>query len=327
MLLNLIIDGNYILSRLVFTLHKNNLLYGALSQSLENTIVSYKKLYPFTNIYLVSDSKEKSWRKNLNSNYKATRKKDTDIDWSFVYKVYDEFKQNIKGARILESPRIEGDDWIAFLVHKNNQNNQSNFIVSNDYDIKQLIKFDIENEWINFMSNEMYNQEKIFLPKNYQIFINKIQGKSNDDIFNLNDNTEFLNLMFRFINKYNLNEIDSIESLMIKIISGDTSDNIQSVYQTSKSGKVRGIGAKGAQSVYDSYLVEFGEPSLQDPDLFENIADIICEKKKVSKTNIQPIVSRIQENMKLIDLRVYNFPPEIVDSMNNVYNQNIVWQS
>ena len=133
--------------------------------------------------------------------------------------------------------------------------------------------------------------------------------------------------MFRFINKYNLNEIDSIESLMIKIISGDTSDNIQSVYQTSKSGKVRGIGAKGAQSVYDSYLVEFGEPSLQDPDLFENIADIICEKKKVSKTNIQPIVSRIQENMKLIDLRVYNFPPEIVDSMNNVYNQNIVWQS
>ena len=327
MLLNLIIDGNYILSRLVFTLHKNNLLYGALSQSLENTIISYKKLYPFTNIYLVSDSKEKSWRKNLNSNYKATRKKDTDIDWSFVYKVYDEFKQNIKGARILESPRIEGDDWIAFLVHKNNQNKQSNFIVSNDYDIKQLIKFDIENEWINFMSNEMYNQEKIFLPKNYQIFVNKIKGKSNDDIFNLNDNTEFLNLMSRFINKYNLNEIDSIESLMIKIISGDTSDNIQSVYQTSKSGKVRGIGAKGAQSVYDSYLVEFGEPSLQDPDLFENIADIICEKKKVSKTNIQPIVSRIQENMKLIDLRVYNFPPEIVDSMNNVYNQNIVWQS
>ena len=327
MLLNLIIDGNYILSRLVFTLHKNNLLYGALSQSLENTIISYKKLYPFTNIYLVSDSKEKSWRKNLNSNYKSTRKKDTDIDWSFVYKVYDEFKQNIKGARILESPRIEGDDWIAFLVHKNNQNNQSNFIVSNDYDIKQLIKFDIENEWINFMSNEMYNQEKIFLPKNYQIFVNKIKGKSNDDIFNLNDNTEFLNLMSRFINKYNLNEIDSIESLMIKIISGDTSDNIQSVYQSSKAGKVRGIGAKGAQSVYDSYLVEFGEPSLQDPDLFENIADIICEKKKVSKINIQPIVSRIQENMKLIDLRVYNFPPEIVDSMNNVYNQNIVWQS
>ena len=37
MLCDLIIDGNYILSRLVFTLHKNNLLYGALHKSLENT--------------------------------------------------------------------------------------------------------------------------------------------------------------------------------------------------------------------------------------------------------------------------------------------------
>ncbi len=166
MLLNCIIDGNYILSRLVFTLHKNNLLYGALTQSLENTITNYKKLYPFATMYLVSDSKEKSWRKKLNDNYKATRKKDSDIDWSFVYKTYDDFKQNLKSVKLLESPRIEGDDWISFLVQKLNENGQSNFIVSNDYDIKQLILFDLDKEWINFMSNEMYNQEKIFLPKN-----------------------------------------------------------------------------------------------------------------------------------------------------------------
>ena len=197
---------------------------------------------------------------------------------------------------------------------------QSNFIVSNDHDIKQLLRFNLENEWMNFMSNEMYNQEKIFLPKNYQIFLNKVGNKSNDDIFNLNDNTEFLNLMNRFINKYQLQEIDNLESLLIKIISGDTSDNIQSVYQTSKSGKVRGIGSKGAYSIYESYLTEFGDPSLQDPDLFENIADIICEKKKISKTNIENIVRRIHDNMKLIDLRVNNFPDEIVNSMDKVYN-------
>ena len=41
MLVDLIIDGNYILSRLVFTLHKNNLLFGALNRSLENTIKNY----------------------------------------------------------------------------------------------------------------------------------------------------------------------------------------------------------------------------------------------------------------------------------------------
>jgi len=320
MLLNCIIDGNYILSRLVFTLHKNNLLYGALSQSLENSILNYKKFYPFTNVYLVSDSKDRSWRKELHQNYKSNRKKDSDIDWSFVYKAYDEFKQNVKGVKLLEYPRIEGDDWIAFLVQKSNQKKQSNFIVSNDHDIKQLIRFNLENEWINFMSNEMYNQEKIFLPKNYQIFLNKVSNKNNDDIFNLNDNTEFLSLMSRFTNKYQLNEIDNMESLITKIISGDTSDNISSVYQTNKSGKVRGIGIKGAFSIYENYLSEFGEPSLTDPDLFENIADLICEKKKVSKSNISAIVDRINENMKLIDLRVESFPDEIVKNMEKVYN-------
>ena len=320
MLLNCIIDGNYILSRLVFTLHKNNLLYGALTQSLENSISNYKKMYPFCNIYVVSDSKEKSWRKNLNSSYKATRKKDSDIDWRFVYKAYDEFKASLKAVKLLESPTIEGDDWISFLVQKNNEKGQSNFIVSNDYDIKQLIRFDLDSEWINFMSNEMYNQEKIFLPKNYQIFLNKVGNKNNNDIFHLNDNQEFINLMNRFINKYNLNEINSTHSLLIKVISGDVSDNIQSVYHSTKSGKVRGIGAKGAQSIYETYLSEFGDPSLQDPDLFENIADIICEKKKISKTNIDHIVDKINQNMKLIDLRVHNFPDEIVNNMNQVYN-------
>jgi 5'-3' exonuclease len=85
MLCDLIIDGNFFPNRMVFTLHKNNLLFGVLHKSLEISILNYKKWYPFANIYLVSDSKEKSWRKKLNQNYKANRKKDSDIDWEFVF--------------------------------------------------------------------------------------------------------------------------------------------------------------------------------------------------------------------------------------------------
>ncbi len=150
--------------------------------------------------------------------------------------------------------------------------------------------------------------------------MNKISGNQNDDIFNLNDNGEFLRLMNRFINKYQLIEINNMQSLFVKIISGDISDNIQSVYQTTKSGKIRGIGSKGAHSIYETYLVEFGEPSLEDPDLFENIADVICEKKKISKTNINQIVSKIKDNMKLIDLRINNFPDEIRENMVHLFN-------
>ena len=316
MVCDLIIDGNYILSKNTFTLHKNNLLFGALHKSLENTVNNYRKWYPFANIYLVSDSKEKSWRKQLIKGYKATRKKDSDIDWNFVYNAYGEFKESLKGlVKVLEAPHVEGDDWISFLVTKANKEGRSTIIVSNDYDIKQIVNYGLDPLYINIMTNEMYNKEKLFMPRNYQVFMNKVSKLPNDDIFNLNDNNDFLLLMDRFLNKYEINEIDPVESLIIKIISGDTSDNIGSVWSQTKNGKKRGIGEKGAKGIYDEYLVEFGELNLHDPDLYENIADLICEKKKISKTQIESIVENIKGNMKLIDLRLHNLPEEIIEKM------------
>jgi len=323
MLCDLILDGNYLLNKNTFTLHKNNLLFGALHKSLENTVNNYRKWYPFANVYLVSDSKEKSWRKKLTNSYKATRKKDSDIDWTFVYNAYGEFKESFKNIiKIMEAPHIEGDDWISFLVNKANRQGRSAIIVSNDHDIKQIVGYGTEPLYINIMTNEMYNKEKLFLPKNYQIFLNKVSKLPNNDIFNLNDNTDFLTLLDRFINKYEINEIDPVESLLIKIISGDQSDNIESVWSQVKSGRKRGIGTKGAKTIYDEYKSEFGEINLFDPDLYENIADLICEKKKISKTQIESIVERIKSNMRLIDLRIQNLPEEIVDKMENRFSEN-----
>ena len=105
------------------------------------------------------------------------------------------------------------------------------------------------------------------------------------------------------------------------MVSGDISDNIKSVYEVSKNGKKRGIGQKGAQSIYETYISEFGEVSINDPDLFDNIADIICEKKKISKSNMDTIVKSIKMNMRLIDLRIDNIPIEIVDKIKNVYEK------
>jgi len=320
MRLDLIIDGNYILSKLVFTLHKNNLLFGALNKALENTISNYRKWYPFANIYLVSDSKEKSWRKQYTSAYKANRKKDSDIDWKFVYEVYGEFKEVISSScKVLEAPHVEGDDWISFLVEIANKEGRSTIIVSNDYDIKQIVGYSLDPLYINIMSNEMHSREKLFLPNNYQIFLDGVSKLPSDDIFNLNDNTEFLALMKRFMDKYEINEINPIESLMIKIISGDQSDNISSVWNVTKNGKTRGIGAKGAKVIYDSYIEEFGEVNLSDPDLHENIADLICEKKKLGKSKIEEIVENIRGNFRLIDLSIKNLPNEIVSKMDTVY--------
>ena len=318
---NLCIDGNYLLNRLVFTLHKNNLLFGSLYKSLEISILGYRKWYPFSNIYLVSDSKEKSWRKNIDKDYKANRKKNSDIDWEFVFAVYNEFKENIekKGVCVLESPNIEGDDWLSYITEKSNKDGYSTIIVSNDYDIKQLVNYSIDPLWINIMSNEMHNKQKLFLPKNYQLFFNAINKIDNNDIFNLNDNAEFIHLLNTFMSKYDVHSVDSMEALIIKLISGDTSDNISSAWSITKNGKKRGIADKGAKNIFDEYLVHFGDPKLSDPDLTENIADLICEKKKLAKSSMMDIKTNIENNMKLILLNTNYLPKEIVKKMEDIY--------
>lgn len=317
---DLIIDGNYILSKNTFTLHKNNILYGSLHRSLENTVSNYRKWYPFSNVYMVSDSREKSWRKDVYNDYKAKRKKDSEIDWQFVYNAYREFKDSLVGVKIMEEANVEGDDWISFIVNKSNSEGRSTIIVSNDYDIKQLVRYELDPLYINVMTNEMMNREKVFFPKNYQLFLNSISKLSNDDIFDLNDNNEFKNLIVQFTNKYEFNEINPIECLVIKLISGDTSDCISSVWsKKGKDGKARGIGEAGAKSLYDKYVEEFGEPSMEDSDLSENIADLICESKKISKTMIDSIKFNINRNIKLIDLRIENLPIEIVNKMETKY--------
>ena len=240
-----------------------------------------------------------------------------------MYTAYGEFKESMSDlVKVLEAPNVEGDDWISFLVGKANREGRSTIIVSNDYDIKQIVGYGLDPLYINIMTNEMYNKEKLFLPRNYQVFLNKVSKLPNDDIFNLNDNNDFLLLMNRFLNKYDINEIDPVESLIVKIISGDTSDNISSVWSQTKNGKKRGIGEKGAKGIYDNYIQEFGELNLSDPDLYENIADLICEKKKLSKTQIESIVDNIKDNMKLIDLRIHNFPTEIIEKMETKYKIN-----
>ena len=189
----------------------------------------------------------------------------------------------------MEAPEVEGDDWISFLVNNSNKEKRSCIIVSNDHDIKQLIKFSINPLTINIMSNEMYNRNMVFLPENYKMFLSKIESEE-EDIFTLNTNKEFLKLISQFEQKYNFKQVDNTLELFTKIVSGDTSDNIPSAWSTvTKSGRKRGIGKTGAISIYKEYLLEFGDPDIDDVDLTENIADIICEKKNIPKTEMSEI--------------------------------------
>lgn len=320
-MLNLIIDGNFLLNRFVFPLVKANQLYGLLHRSLEKSISNYRTWYPFNNIFFVSDSSG-SWRKKIYGEYKANRSKDSEIDWDFVYVAYDEFKKSLpKHIKVLEQDLIEGDDWIWGVVKKSNELGYSNLIISNDYDIKQLIDLSISDKsWINLMTNEFYGKEKVFLPTNYHLFLDYLNNNKSNDIFNLDDNQQIFNFLESFILRRDINIVNNLESLFVKIVSGDKSDNINSVYQAkTANGKTRGIGDKGAKKLWDIYIKEFGSFRLSDSDISDNIADIILESKGMSLSGLEKVSKSVHNNMLLtcLDL-IPNNIKTIIDSKINI---------
>ena len=266
--INIVIDGNYILMKNIFALKKMNELYGNLEVSLHASLKKFMVLYPFANVFLVSDSGT-SWRKNIYPEYKANRTKSDEIDWDFVFQAYTNFKADLpKRVTLYECPNIEGDDWISHLIRTNPTT--STLIISNDHDLKQLINFNNINKSMVFMSNEMYSNTKVFMPQNYHLFLSHIRDTISDNIFEVNDEDEYIRFILDFIKIRNIDIVNPIESFITKLIKGDKSDNIKSVFITkSKNGKDRGIGDAGAQKIYNNYVSEFGEPKLNDNQLFE----------------------------------------------------------
>lgn len=307
----LIIDGNYQLMKTVFPLHNSNSLYGELFKTLQHTFDKQLNLFPFKQVFYVSDSKT-SWRKQVNQTYKANRSKKEEIDWNFVFQCYTEFKQKLGSNKCqhLEYNGLEGDDWIAALVRKANANGYSTLIISADQDLLQLLDWSISPDYINIMYRDNLMQEKVWYPKGYQIFLNHLR-KTEIDLFALDWRQDFYELLKKF-NKYQTIEVNQHQSLFCKIISGDGGDNITSTLVTyTKTGKPRGIGESGANKIWNSYIQNADEiVDYKNHDILELMTNLVLEYKKVDASYYQKVFDKINENIKLIKLHNNEYMPQ-----------------
>lgn len=303
--MNLIIDGNYILYRNVFSLTREKLLYGYLYDSLVKSIDSYSKWFPFNNVYFISDSKT-NWRKHIYPEYKANRKKSDDIDWEFVHTIYEEFKAELpKRYKLLEMPLVEGDDWFHYLTKFHNRRDESCLMVSNDGDLKQLLK--TGPSFINIMVNENNLHNNIFLPVEYKTWLSifseniKIPDLFDDEP---SENLEIYEFFKKLISDRNIKDIKRDEILFEKIVAGDRGDNIKSVWgKKDKNGTIRGIGEKTAKKIYDKYIEYFGIPNF-DEECFDRISDLIIEQKKLNSSEFDGIIDNINFNNKLVNFKL-----------------------
>jgi len=315
MKLNILLDGNYILNKSVFTLYKLRNLYTDLPIALEKEYNTLSNLFYFSKIYFISDSRG-NWRKNYYSEYKGTRKKNENIDWNTVYEIYDKFKSDLnkkKNCDVLQINNLEGDDIIAYVVKETNKKGFSNMIISNDSDLFQLINYDIINKCINFMYNSKYSDERVYLPNLYNVFLENIEKDGDiNDLFIGNDDIDFIEFIKNMIINKNVNDIDYEMELFIKII-GHNKDNIKSIYLKGN----RGIGKIGGEKIYNFYKETY--PDIIDfnsIDFKKRLIESIKYYKRI-KDDIQDndMKKRLNMNLKLVKLDKVSIPTNLYNKM------------
>jgi len=277
----------------------------------------------FEHIYFVSDSRQ-SWRKSFYSDYKGNRERDEKIDWQEVFKIYDEFKKTIPktNTTLHEINFLEGDDLINYIVRKNNSLGISNLIISSDRDLHQLLKFDLEKNYINIENNFKSTNLMIYLPENYNVFLNLVEEKAGSSIFDINDDNNFVSLIKDFVQTSKVKEVLAEKSLFVKLVSGDIGYNIQSICllpMKSNPKKLRGIADAGAEKVYSLYKDTYsGEIDFNSEIFIDNLIYIIRYYKRIDQSNISlidDIRNKIKNNLLLIKLDIDYIPEKYKNSM------------
>jgi hypothetical protein len=325
---NIILDGSYLLYKNVFILKKLKALPDLLDL-LERDFNTLSKAFTFDNVYFASDSRESNWRKLVYKEYKGKRKK-VDIDWEFVFKTYDEFKERLalrNNVKLLEYSGLEGDDFIAYIVKKSNKEGFSNIIIASDGDLQQLLTFDLNKNYINIQWNYRFSDQRLYLPKNYQLFLDKLNNSENNDIFSLDNDTEFYQFIVSLIQKTKIADVIQEQIIFEKIVQGDTSDNIISIIKI-KNGvydeKGRGIGKEGAKSVYKLYKEIHPEPIvIESDDFIKKLVDVVIYYKKIKNPPLE-LKEKVKENIifnrMLITLDTQYMPEQIFESLETHFN-------
>jgi len=328
MRVSVVIDGSFLLYKDVYILKNLRRIKQDLKELLINDIKKITKSFTFDDVYFISDTKM-NWRKILYKDYKANRKKDESVDWDFVYKTFEEFKDYIKkrkNIKFLELIGLEGDDFISHTIRKCNEIGESCIIISSDEDIRQLVKYDLNKKYINIQWNYKFSDERIYLPENYQLIIEEFSNSVNENVFELDNSSDFVKYVDNLINRTKTKSVKAEEVIVCKLLEGDDGDNIPSVI-TIKEGKVdlkgRGIGRDGAATVYKLYKeIHPQEINIHSEEFINNLADVIIYHKKIKDVSARDIIIKnLKFNRSMIVLDPIYMPKITYDNMSKHYEE------
>lgn len=317
MKVNLLIDGNYLTNKGIFALKGQNTMYLDLPVLLRNDLDKILGEYAYDKVFLFSD-RPKYWRKEFYPEYKTGRKYDDEIDWEHVHNVYDDFVSDV-----IQMPRVkhlgiqgaEADDLIAYTVKRSNAAGYSNVIVAADSDLHQILDFSTVDGYINILHNYKFSDMRSYWPREYKVFVDWLAGQGGD-VFDMGDEKDFLDFVYTTLNNTIVKEVDPEMTLFCKAIGGDPKDTVSSCLVTyTKTGKPRGIGASGAETIYKLYKENYPEPIDFSTSTFRTrAAEVVAMSRKIELDDhdkLRNIELLIERNLHIKELDHRHLPEDI----------------
>jgi 5'-3' exonuclease len=330
----LLIDGTFFLFRTLYVTQPKGKEFLATKKEVNifvrklATDFSYQ-VRQFSNLVddVVWTIDSKSWRKDFypESDYKGNRKQDSSINWKNFSEASDAFLKILKehGVTISKTDGAEGDDLIYAWNTELSSNGKSSIIITGDKDLIQLVGKNI-NDTHTLVYSPIH--KKLYTFNSFTDWVNEHDEEKYDE-FGVVDlkgqkNSILKKSLVLLIKEADLqvSEIDPVEFIYKKVLTGDSGDNVMPAYYYMLNGRKYGISDKKATEIVKLFKEAHPELSykfLYDSELLHELSDMIIKIMKVKNVSREKIVSGLRSNTNLMVLSSESIPSAILDDIFN----------
>lgn len=318
--LTALIDGGWLMMRSIFFFEKGFLLTNTEAQKqhaaaefqecMARSITKLLNQIPeIDNIVLMSEGG--SWRNALpvpeqlhDISYKGHRQKKSELDWTAIYRAYNDFVKNVAAAGITCSQHssIEGDDWAWYWSRRLNAEGTSVLIWSSDCDLKQLVQ--VQGQAFTVWYND---KAGLVLPLECEYPDDPIEVMLNPPYSN-----PLLDSLQHRLKKYECINPDFI--VINKVLAGDSGDNIKSVVRYKKGNRTYRFTENDCKKLLEDTNITSIKEFMVKPD---TIVTTILHNKKFQNVGVryEDIAIMIDYNLKLVWLNESTIPDTVTTAM------------
>lgn len=332
---SLVIDGNYFLFKTLYVASQSS---GELLGTTEDREVYVRKLaidlaYQIRLMdgfidQVVWTLDSRSWRKDFfpQAEYKATRKQDSSINWDGFTQATADFRDILArhGAQISKVAGAEGDDLIYAWCTANMAAGKSTIIMTGDRDMMQLVSMNPAGSAHTMLWAPV--QKQFYIPIGLK---ERITHQPSDFFESLRSSTSGHETITRLLEtmpakgKANIAEVDPVEVMFCKVLTGDTGDNVPPAYwytTKDRNGKTRtyGVTLDKAMAVVEEFCKRHGELNplfLHSAEHIRDLANILVRVANAKYMSPEQIIGNINVNVSLMILSARTIPEGILDEM------------